>query len=197
MRTRPEPDWAQARADGTYLTVLRRLAKTQLLVLDDFGLEPLGAAERKELLEILEDRYNVTATLVTSQLDPPDWHAVIGDATVADAICDRLVHSAHRLTLRDESLRKAQADLTSTEKSEDITPPSRRCAPGDRLARNGRSACAGISDRLGRYTQLTAGSLTPGRIAPACMVSRHGTRAERQSDLADSGPWGDCIAPEK
>lgn len=108
---------AQARADGTYLTALRRLAKVQLLVLDDFGLEPLGAAERKGLLEILEDRYNVTATLVTSQLDPTDWHAVIGDATVGDAICDRLVHGAHRLTLRGESLRKAKAVLTPSEKS--------------------------------------------------------------------------------
>ena len=108
---------AQARADGTYLTVLRRLAKVQLLVLDDFGLEPLGAAERKGLLEILEDRYNVTATLVTSQLDPDDWHRVIGDATVADAICDRLVHGAHRLRLKGESLRKPRAGLTTEEKS--------------------------------------------------------------------------------
>ena len=108
---------AQARADGTYLTVLRRLAKVQLLVLDDFGLEPLGAAERKGLLDILEDRYNVTATLVTSQLDPSAWHAVIGDATVADAICDRLVHGAHRLSLHGESLRKPKAPLTSSEKS--------------------------------------------------------------------------------
>lgn len=107
---------AQARADGTYLTVLRRLAKAQLLVLDDFGLEPLGAAERKGLLEILEDRYNVAATLITSQLDPADWHAVIGDATVADAICDRLVHGAHRVQLKGESLRK-RAALTPPEKS--------------------------------------------------------------------------------
>jgi DNA replication protein DnaC len=108
---------AQARADGTYLTALRRLAKVQLLVLDDFGLEPLGAAERKGLLEILEDRYNVTATLVTSQPDPKDWHAVIGDATVGDAICDRLVHSAHRLALRGESLCNPKAVLTPGEKS--------------------------------------------------------------------------------
>jgi DNA replication protein DnaC len=108
---------AQARADGTYLTALRRLAKVQLLVLDDFGLEPLGAAERKGLLEILEDRYNVTATLVTSQLDPDDWHRVIGDATVADAICDRLVHGAHRLRLKGESLRKPRGGLTTEEKS--------------------------------------------------------------------------------
>ena len=108
---------AQARADGTYLTVLRRLAKAQLLVLNDFGLEPLGAAERKGLLEILEDRYNVAATLVTSQPDPDAWHAVIGDATVADAICDRLIHGAHRLKLKGESIRKTRASLTPSEKS--------------------------------------------------------------------------------
>ena len=108
---------AQARADGTYLTALRRLAKAQLLVLDDFGLEPLGAAERKNLLEILEDRYNVAATLITSQLDPADWHGVIGDATVADAICDRLVHGAHRIQLKGESLRKTRPGLTPSENS--------------------------------------------------------------------------------
>jgi DNA replication protein DnaC len=103
---------AQARADGTYLHVLRRLAKVQLLILDDFGLEPLGAAERKALLEVLEDRYAVTATLLTSQLAPADWHAVIGEETVADAICDRLVHTAHRLTLTGDSLRKKDALTT-------------------------------------------------------------------------------------
>ena len=80
-------------------------------------IEPLGAADRKGLLEILEDRYNVTATLVTSQLDPADWHAVIGDATVGDAICDRLVHGAHRLTLHGESLRKVKPALTPEPKS--------------------------------------------------------------------------------
>jgi DNA replication protein DnaC len=106
---------AQARADGTYLTALRRLAKVQALVLDDFGLEPLGPAERKVLLEILEDRYSLGATIITSQLDPDDWHPVIGDETVADAICDRLVHGAHRLKLTGESLRKDK-DLTNGKK---------------------------------------------------------------------------------
>ncbi|WP_269467612.1 ATP-binding protein [Myxococcus xanthus] len=71
---------AQARADGTYAHVLKRLAKAQVLILDDFGLEPLGAPERKELLEVLEDRYQLASTVVTSQLEPKDWHAVIGDA---------------------------------------------------------------------------------------------------------------------
>ena len=109
---------AQARADGTYLTALHRLVKVLALVLDDFGLEPLGPAERKALLEVLEDRYGVGATVITSQLDPDDWHPVIGDDTVADAICDRLVHGAHRIKLTGESLRKPRPSLTNEPKGE-------------------------------------------------------------------------------
>lgn len=109
---------AQARADGTHAHLLRRLAKTQVLILDDFGLEPLGASERKELLEILEDRYGVGATVVTSQLEPKDWHAVIGEATLADAILDRLVHNAHRLKLTGDSVRRADGNLTRAKKGE-------------------------------------------------------------------------------
>jgi DNA replication protein DnaC len=108
---------AQARADGTYPHLLRRLAKAQVLILDDFGLEPLGASERKELLEVLEDRYGVGATVVTSQLEPKDWHAVIGDATLADAILDRLVHNAHRLKLIGDSVRRADGNLTRAKKA--------------------------------------------------------------------------------
>lgn len=107
---------AQARADGTHPHVLKRLAKAQVLILDDFGLEPLGAAERKELLEVLEDRYGSGATVVTSQLDPKDWHAVIGEATLADAILDRLVHNAHRLKLAGDSIRKVDVNLTKGRK---------------------------------------------------------------------------------
>jgi DNA replication protein DnaC len=107
---------AQARADGTYPHLLRRLAKAQVLILDDFGLEPLGASERKELLEVLEDRYGVGATVVTSQLEPKDWHAVIGDATLADAILDRLVHNAHRLKLTGDSVRRPEGNLTRAKK---------------------------------------------------------------------------------
>ena len=106
---------AQARGDGTHPTLVRRLAKAQVLILDDFGLEPLTAAQRKELLEVLDDRYKVSSTIVTSQLDPGDWHPVIGDPTVADAVCDRVVHNAHRVKLGGESIRKRQA-LTSEPK---------------------------------------------------------------------------------
>ena len=97
---------AQARVDGTYPAVLRRLAKTQVLVIDDFGLEVLGVAQRKELLEVLDDRHGISSTIVTSQLESKDWHAVIGDETIADAICDRVVHNAHKIKLTGESIRK-------------------------------------------------------------------------------------------
>jgi len=103
---------AQARADGTYPDLLRRLAKTQVIVLDDFGLEVLGARERKDLLEILEDRYGVASTILTTQRDPKEWHAVIGDETIADAICDRLVNKAHRIRLTGDSMRKLGEPLT-------------------------------------------------------------------------------------
>ena len=69
----------------------------------------LGTAQRKELLEVLEDRHAVSSTIVTSQLEPKDWHAVIGDETIADSICDRLVHNAHRIKLTGESIRKMKA----------------------------------------------------------------------------------------
>jgi DNA replication protein DnaC len=103
---------AQARGDGTYHVVLRRLAKAQVLILDDFGLEILGVRERKELLEVMEDRYGNSSTVITSQLEPDHWHPVIGDETIADAFCDRVVHNAHRIKLKGDSIRKAEATLT-------------------------------------------------------------------------------------
>ena len=100
---------ALARADGSYAKLLDRLARTQLLVLDDFGLSPLTDSERRDLLEVLEDRYGRRATLVTSQLPFDHWHAVVADATFADAILDRLVHNAHRLTLKGASMRRKKS----------------------------------------------------------------------------------------
>lgn len=111
--TRLFDEVAQARADGSYTTLMRRLAKAQVLILDDFGVEPLGQRDRKELLEVVEDRYGVSSTIITTQLDPSDWHPLIGDETIADAICDRLVHNAHRIKLNGESIRKTSA-LTKT-----------------------------------------------------------------------------------
>ena len=95
-----------AKADGTYPRLLKKLAKVQLLIIDDFGCAALETHERRDLREILEDRYDVSSTLITSQLDPKHWHSFIGDETIADAICDRLVHNGHRLKLSGESMRK-------------------------------------------------------------------------------------------
>ncbi len=81
----------------------------RLTILDDWGLAPITAEQRRDLLEIMEDRYGRRSTMVTSQLPVEHWHEIIGDPTLADAILDRLVHNAHRLTLKGESLRKAAA----------------------------------------------------------------------------------------
>lgn len=95
-----------ARADGTYARLLSRLARIDVLVIDDFGLAPLEAQQRQDLLEILEDRHAVRSTVVASQLPDAKWHPHINDPTLADAICDRLLHNSHRLVLKGPSRRK-------------------------------------------------------------------------------------------
>ena len=97
---------AIARADGTYTRLLAKLARVDVLLLDDFGLVPLQEPERRDLLEILEDRYGTRSTIITSQVPPAHWHEYLGDPTLADAICDRLLHNAHRLVLKGPSRRK-------------------------------------------------------------------------------------------
>lgn len=99
-------DLALAKGDGRYPKLLTSFAKIDLLLLDDFGLEPLTDDHRRDLLEILEDRHGTRATLVTSQLPTDQWHAVIGEPTLADAILDRLIHHAYKLTLKGDSMRK-------------------------------------------------------------------------------------------
>jgi len=99
-------DLALARGDGRYARLMRALAGVQLLILDDWGLAPLDAAARHELLEILEARYARRSTIITSQLPVDKWHDLIGDPTYADAILDRLLHNAHRIELSGDSLRK-------------------------------------------------------------------------------------------
>ena len=99
---------ALARADGSYGTLVKRLSKTHLLVLDDLGLAPLTETERRDLLEVIEDRTESTSTLITSQLPTDRWHDHIGDPTIADAIMDRLIHNAHRIQLKGGSMRKKQ-----------------------------------------------------------------------------------------
>lgn len=97
-----------ARADGTYARLLGRLARVDVLLIDDFAIAPVADEERRDLLEVLEDRYGSRSTIVTSQLDPKQWHDYLADPTLADAICDRLVHNAHRLALKGPSRRKEE-----------------------------------------------------------------------------------------
>ncbi len=104
---------AMARADGSYVRVLARLAKTSVLILDDLGLAALTDTERQDLLEVIEDRHGSASTIITSQLPVEHWHEVIGDPTIADALLDRLVHNAHKITLKGESMRKRKAQVDS------------------------------------------------------------------------------------
>jgi len=97
---------AVARAAGVYASALARIAKVDVLVLDDFLLAPMSDAERRDLLEILEDRYDRSSTVITTQMPTKTWHETLGDPTIADAICDRLVHNAHVLALRGPSIRR-------------------------------------------------------------------------------------------
>ena len=98
-----------AEADGSLTRLLKKLARVDLLLIDDWGLTPLKPDQYRLFLEILDDRQGTGATLITSQYPVTTWHEMIGDATAGDAILDRLVHSAHRLELKGESLRKKKA----------------------------------------------------------------------------------------
>lgn len=106
------------RADGRYMKLLRQLAKIDVLVIDDWGLAVLDDAHRRDLLEVLDDRHGARSTVVTSQLPMDHWHAAIGNDTLADAILDRLVHNAHQLNLKGDSMRKKRANLTSSSSQE-------------------------------------------------------------------------------
>ena len=101
-------DLALARGDGRYARIMRSLNGAQLLILDDWGLEPLDAGARRDLYEILEERYGRRSTILTSQVPIDKWHEVIGNPTYADAILDRPVHNAHRIDLAGDSLRRTR-----------------------------------------------------------------------------------------
>lgn len=96
----------QAKADGSYTKILASLAKLDCLILDDWGLEPLKAGHRNDLMEIMDDRHGASSTVILSQLPTDQWYQSIGDNTLADAILDRLMHNAHRIKLKGESMRK-------------------------------------------------------------------------------------------
>ncbi len=98
-----------AHGDGRYTKLINQLAKTDLLILDDWGLETLSLSQRNDVLELMEDRHGSRSTLITSQVPIQQWHDAIGDPTLADAILDRLLHNAHRLPLKGESMRKQLA----------------------------------------------------------------------------------------
>jgi DNA replication protein DnaC len=105
-----------ARADGTHVRLLSKLARVDVLIIDDWGHTALREQERHDLLEILDDRYDLRSTIMTSQLPIKEWHDHIGDPTHADAICDRLLHNAHRIVLKGPSKRKPEGKEGETEK---------------------------------------------------------------------------------
>jgi DNA replication protein DnaC len=108
-----------ARADGSWPRFLAKLEKADLIVVDDFGLAPLTDGERRQFLEVLEDRSGTKATIIASQLPVSSWHDVIGEPTVADAILDRLVHNAHRIELKGASMRKQKPRAKEKGKEEE------------------------------------------------------------------------------
>lgn len=108
-------DLATARADGSHGKLLYRLGRIDVLIVDDWAMAPLADIERRDFLEICDERYQVRSTLLTSQLPVAAWHAQIGDPTVADSILDRLVHNAHRLELDGESMRKKRRSKAAAE----------------------------------------------------------------------------------
>jgi len=104
-----------AKADGSILKEMNKIEKQDLLILDDFGLQPFDAQSRMQLMEIIEDRHQNRSTLLTSQLPVAQWHDAIGEQTIADAILDRIVHDANRIELSGESLRKRKQQKTEIE----------------------------------------------------------------------------------
>lgn len=106
-----------ARADGSYFKLLGRLSKFELIAIDDWAVEPLTEEERRHFLELMEDRHGHKATLITSQYPLSKWHDCIGEPTIADAILDRIVHNAHKIALKGESMRKTRSSLTHRERS--------------------------------------------------------------------------------
>jgi DNA replication protein DnaC len=111
-------DLGIARADGSYPRIMKKLLKAKVLVIDDLGLTPMSSPERRDLLEVVEDRHGLSSTVVVTQLPIDRWHDNIKEATIADAILDRLVHNAHKINLKGESMRKLRSNLTKNRDSE-------------------------------------------------------------------------------
>ena len=112
---------AIARADGSYPKIMKKLAKAKVLVLDDLGYAPMTAPERRDLLEVIEDRHALCSTIVATQLPIESWHDNIRDPTIADAILDRLIHNAYKINLKGESMRKLRSKAKKTPEEENHT----------------------------------------------------------------------------
>jgi hypothetical protein len=149
---------ALARADGTHGRLLGQFARMDVLVIDDFALVPLQDAQRRDLLEILEDRYGTRSTIVTSQLDPKLWHQAIGDPTLADAICDRLLHNAHRLMLKGPSRRNGRTARLLSQRPN--VAPLR--SDGRRSAAHTRQL--GTKDRFGERRKCSRANRRPAAL---------------------------------
>lgn len=108
-----------AKADGRYVRILQAIAKVDLLIIDDWGLSKLNTREERELLEVMEDRYELKSTIFASQVPVKDWHELIPNKTIADAILDRVVHNSYRVELNGESLRKEKNKATAREKKDE------------------------------------------------------------------------------
>jgi DNA replication protein DnaC len=106
-----------ARVDGTYPKLMNKLAKIKVLIIDDFCITPMKDAERKDLLEVIEDRQGLASTIISTQIPMKNWFETIGDPTMADAILDRLIHNAHKIDLEGDSMRKIRSPLTKKNKS--------------------------------------------------------------------------------
>ena len=109
---------AMARGDGSYPKTMKKLLKANVLIIDDLGLAPMSATERRDLLEVVEDRHGLASAIVATQLPIINWHENILDPTIADAILDRLIHNAHKINLKGESMRKLRSSLTKEKNSE-------------------------------------------------------------------------------
>ena len=109
---------AIARGDGSYPRIMKKLTKAKVLILDDLGLAPMTASERRDLLEVIEDRHGLCSTIVATQMPIENWYDTIRDPTIADAILDRLIHNAHKINLKGESMRKLRSKSSKTGKEE-------------------------------------------------------------------------------
>jgi DNA replication protein DnaC len=108
---------AIARADGTYPKLMNKIAKVKVLIIDDFCITPVKESERKDLLEVIEDRQGLSSTIISTQIPVENWFEAIGDPTIADAVLDRLIHNAHKIDLKGESMRKIRSRLTNKKES--------------------------------------------------------------------------------